>query len=317
MPEIREATAPDISGVPTVGSYLDTQFAGEQKMIDPLMAAMSAREKPLDIYTNLENEAGIPQLRTTAGNISKEINRLEDTISGLPENIAGRTRESMVTEAMKNRMVAAEGQPMQENLSKLTTGLGRIQGAISEGMQGIGVKTGLAMQGQEMDLQPLQFQYSALVDRNARALTGFTADRQTSIDQIYAKWSRGNTISDMEWQKATDDARSEQDYYRKIQSAAGAAGVTDLSGSTSDMLRRLGKTVSDQQSFDNAMKKYTTYKDGSGKGTTGITIPTKTNNFNASSNGSYVLVGPTKVNTEQANRNKDLNDLYATMLGAM
>ena len=183
MPK-RTASAPDISGVPSVSGFLDKQFAVEDVALDKLTQAMQARQKPLDIYTGLEAEAGIPELRTTAKNIGREINRIEDTLYGLEENIAGRTRESMVTEAMRGRMVAAEAEPMQKNLSRLTTGLGRIQGAISEAMQGINTKTGLALQGQEMDLQPIQLKYSSLIDRNSRALTGFTEDRQTALDQI-------------------------------------------------------------------------------------------------------------------------------------
>lgn len=267
----REATAPDLSQVPTVSGYVDSQISAENAALDPIIKAMQAREKPLDIYTKLENEAGIPQLRTTAGNIGKEINRLEDTLGGLEANISGRTRESMVTEAMRGRMVAAEAQPMQDNLSKLTTGLGRIQQAISEGMEGINTKTGLTIQGQQYDLEPLQLKYSTLVEQDARKLTGFTADRQTAIDQIYAKWQRGNTISDQEWQLAAEAAQSEREYTQAVSKAAASAGISDLSGSTADILARVGKTVSDQQSFENKMKSYTTYK--SSDGTTTTTTP--------------------------------------------
>ena len=69
----REATAPDLSGIPTVSSYIDTLNKVETAALDPIVAAMQARQKPLDIYTQLETEAGLPKLRTTAGNINKEI----------------------------------------------------------------------------------------------------------------------------------------------------------------------------------------------------------------------------------------------------
>lgn len=278
----RTVTGPDVSQVPSVSGFLDKQFATEQAAVDPIVAAMQAREKPLDIYTKLEAEAGVPELRVTAKNIGSEINRLEDTLYGLEENIAGRTRESLVTEAMRGRMVAAEAEPMQKNLSRLTTGLGRIQGAISDAMQGINTKTSLALQGQEMDLEPLQFQFSTLVDRNTRALTGFTEDRQTALDQIYAKWERGNQVSDQEWQLAADIARTEAAYDREVRAAAAAAGVSDLSGGYLDVLARVGRTVSDQQSFDNKLKSYTTYKDsGSSSSTTTTYKPTSYTSSNS------------------------------------
>ena len=65
MPK-RTASAPDISGVPSVSGFLDKQFAVEDVALDKLTQAMQARQKPLDIYTGLEAEAGIPELRTTA-----------------------------------------------------------------------------------------------------------------------------------------------------------------------------------------------------------------------------------------------------------
>lgn len=293
----RTATAPDISSIPTVSSFIDKLNVGEDAAMGKVIEAMNARQKPLDIYTGLEAEAGIPQLRTTAGNISKEINRIEDTIDALDSNISARTRESMVTEAMRQRMIAAEADPLQKSLSKLTTGLGRVQGAISEGMQGINTKTSLAVAGQNMDLEPFQLQYSTLVDRNTRALTGFTADRETAIDQIYKKWERGNQISDQEWQLASEAAISENNYNREVAKAAASAGVSDLSGSTNDLLARIGKTVSDQQAFENKLKNYTTYKGGSGS--SGVTVPT-------SSSGRYTVT-PTKITTQT----QDLLSLFS------
>src|SRR3990167_2533242 len=194
------ASGLDISSIPSTQSYVQGQFAGEDPYIKAITDKYASAEKPLDIYTRLENEAGVPQLRTTAGSLMKEVGNVEDILSGIEPDVAARTRESLVSEAMRRGLVQSKSEPWMEKLTKLGTGLGRVMEGLSLARQDIGTKVSLAMQGLEQELKPLEFAYSVKVDRNARLLSGFTDDKETQLSLMLDKLQRQRQLDDREWE---------------------------------------------------------------------------------------------------------------------
>src|SRR3972149_3449264 len=104
----------DLSSIPSTQSYVQEQFAGEDPYLQAILDRYNSAEKPLDIYTRLENEAGVPQLRTTAGSLMKEVGNVEDILSGIEPDVAARTRESLVSEAMRRGLVQSKSEPWME-----------------------------------------------------------------------------------------------------------------------------------------------------------------------------------------------------------
>ena len=236
------ASGLDISSIPSTQSYVQGQFAGEDPYIKAITDKYASAEKPLDIYTRLENEAGVPQLRTTAGNLMKEVGNVEDILSGIEPDVAARTRESLVSEAMRRGLVQSKSEPWMEKLTKLGTGLGRVMEGLSLARQDIGTKVSLAMQGLEQELKPLEFAYSVKVDRNARLLSGFTDDKQTALDNLIRNWTRSNTISDRDYLTMQDLASEEKKYLQSLQKIALNAGVQITgSESTNELLKIIGQ----------------------------------------------------------------------------
>ena len=146
----------DVSSVPSVQGFVQGQFAAEDVPLQNLVTQMRAREQPLSIYQRQEEEAGVPELRASSKALSQEVASLEDAIFGIEGQVAGRTRESMVTEAQRTGMVQALREPMQENLARIGTALGRVQMGLADALQGVATKVGLALKGQEMDIEPLK-----------------------------------------------------------------------------------------------------------------------------------------------------------------
>ena len=245
----------DLSKVPSALEYAKTLEVPEDAALREIVNTMRAQEKPLDIYGRLETEAGIPQLRATSTTLSKAIASMEDYLDRIEPDVSARTRESLVTEAQRSGMVASEKKPWIEKLGKYGTSLGRVQNAISEGMQGIGTKTQLAIQGQQQEIEPLKLYYSALVDRNARKMSGFTTDRATQLDVLFDKLNRTRQLSDMEWQQANELAQEERTYVRALQTSAAGAGV-ELTGdeSTDQLLSLIGTTAAEAIAYDRAQK---------------------------------------------------------------
>jgi len=241
----------DFSSIPSAMDFAKQLGTGEEAVMNKLISTMGGQEKPLDIYGRLETEAGVPELRTASKSLSKEIASIEDYLDIIEPNVSARTRESLVTEAQRSGMVAKEKEPYQEKLTKLGTGLGRVRQSLSETIAGIGTKTGLALQGQQMELEPLKMQYTALVDRNARTMTGFTIDRQTELDILFDKMERQRQLDDMEWQRAGELAGEEREYRRVLETAAAESG-TQFSGSDSNeaLLSLIGTAAAEQIGWD-------------------------------------------------------------------
>lgn len=260
-PDQRFAGRIDESQIPSVQSFVQGQFAGEDTALNELVAQMRAQEKPLDIYGRLETEAGLPQLRLASTTLSKEIANLEDVLEGIEPDVAARTRESLVTEAQRRGLVQAGREPFLEKLGKFGTALGRVSGRIGEAERGIATKTELGLRGQEMELEPLKLRFTVMVDRNARLLTGFTEDRQTQLDILWDKLRRTRQLSDQEWELANTLGSEERNYKMTLQTAAANAGY-QVTGQESidELLGIVGTKAAEQIAFERAQ---------AGKGTAG------------------------------------------------
>jgi hypothetical protein len=226
----------DTSSIPSALGFAQTLSSGEDAVLANLVATMKGQATPMDIYGKLEEQAGIPALRTSAKSLSSEVYSLEDQIRQIEPDVSARTRQSLVTEAQRRGLVTEGQKPLRENLSTISTNLGRVLSGLSLAQSDVNTKTGLTMQGQQQELEPYKLQYTALVDRNARLMTGFTADRQTAYDTLIAKWQRNNQLDDREWQLAADLSKEENSYTRELQKAAASAGAKLTGGESMDQL---------------------------------------------------------------------------------
>lgn len=202
-----------------VGSSLDFAISQDKPIQDALSAytmAIRGQQNPLDIYSQLETAAGLPGMKTTAATLREQVGSLEDAIKRAEGEVNATTGQSLVTEAQRSGMVNAKRKPMLENLSTLTTGLGRLEQGITAASQGISEKTSLALKGQEQQLKPLEMGISVMQDRAARLTTGFTADSQNKLSLYLQKIQRQEAISDREADQAFELLKLENNYNNEI-----------------------------------------------------------------------------------------------------
>lgn len=244
-----------IQNVPSVTGYIGQQIAAEDPYLTALLERMGAREQPLEIYRGLEAEQGLPELRQVSTTLSKEIANLEDYLLQIEPMIAGRTRESLVTEPQRVSMVAAERKEPLEKLTRLGTALGRVSGRISEAESGVATKVQLALEGQKLDLEPYQLQYSVMVDRNARLASSFSEDRETLLDTLWRKLEREQYLSDREWETANTLAQYERQYLDTLRTSATGVGI-ELKGTetTGEILALIGSTVREEVEWERGYK---------------------------------------------------------------
>lgn len=201
-----------MKGLPSAVDYAKGLNATENSAFADYAKLASSQPLPLDLYTKLEESAGIPQLKTTQKTIQGQIYDLEDTLRRVEPDITARSGQSIVTEAQRRGMVTETEKPLIENLGWLGQSLGRVSNAITGEKADIGTKVGLAMQGFQQQLEPYKMKLTMTIDQNSRMMTGFTADRQSQLDILLAKVQRSEELSDREWQAAQDLAKEERQF---------------------------------------------------------------------------------------------------------
>lgn len=204
------------------GSSLD--FANKleapiDEAVNQYVMTARSQAKPLDVFTQLEENAGLPQLRKTSATLQGQVADMEDAIRAVKKNVAARTTQSIVTESQRARMEQAEKNPLQENLSYLSTGLGRVSSAIQEAGSDVATKTGLVLQGNQQELDTYKFRIGTLADKAARLMTGFTTDQKNELDILMAKIARQQSLTDQETQRAFELSKMEKQYNMERQAA--------------------------------------------------------------------------------------------------
>ena len=162
------------------------------------------QQKPIDIYNTLESLAGLPQLRKTSSTIQGAIGNVEDALKRVEPNVSATTRQSIVTEAQRQGMVAAQRTPMEERLGELTTGLGRVTSGISQAESTLGTKAGLFMQGQQQDLSTYKLVLDTMSERAAALVSGFGSDQKYEYNFLMDKLTRQRQLTDQEYTRLVD-----------------------------------------------------------------------------------------------------------------
>ena len=161
------------------------------------------------IYGQLSSQLGIPQLQETTQRYQETADDLTSSLFALPENVAGRTRESLVTAPQKARMVAAEAQPMQESLAQVGN-LGERAGARLATAQ-----TELGRQ-MEMAMLPFEMGYDNLTKQQAMEFAGYSLEMKSELDRLLSNAQLGYSWTTDEANRANQLAIAEKEYENRL-----------------------------------------------------------------------------------------------------
>lgn len=207
----------------SMDALLARQNAEQQGLFGQYSAAIAGQEKLPDLYTRLQGELGIPALSEQTQNYKNEIYRTQALLDKLPDDVTSRTQGTYTTEAQRDRIIAAEGDPLRTSIGRLGTGLQPFADMLTGAQGQLSTLLPLYEQQQQKDLSPLELQINSVSERFAREITGFTDSKQTQLDAILDKLNRDRTLSDREWQAAQDLAKEERDYQHNLSLAKVAA----------------------------------------------------------------------------------------------
>ena len=85
-----------------------------QKLTGALNTFDQNYQSPIDIYNKTLNDLGIVDARTNVTSLRKALMDNQALLNQLPANIQQRTSDALVSEAQRQRLVAAEGEPLQQ-----------------------------------------------------------------------------------------------------------------------------------------------------------------------------------------------------------
>lgn len=135
------------------------------------------RSKPEDYVKKYTSELGVDQAKERVKSARTAIRSTEDTISGIPDSVAGRTSGSLVTDSQRNRLVQNEVAPLQDVLRTQNAGYGDATSDFNTLNSDLERRVGLALQGDDTQANTLLqlFQAASDAEKQAEAVRQFNA----------------------------------------------------------------------------------------------------------------------------------------------
>jgi hypothetical protein len=196
-------------------AMINRQNTQQDGLFGQYTSAINGQEKLPDMYKRLQDEAGLPQANAQLQMYKDQIYRTKDMLDRLDEDVTSRNLGSMTTEAMRRRILASEGEDLNNQLGRLGTGMAPVVDLVNGAQSSVNALMPLYMQQQQRELQPLELQINSLSDRFAREITGFTQNRETQLTVLMDQVDRGRQLADRDWQLAQQLAAEEREFQRQ------------------------------------------------------------------------------------------------------
>ena len=193
------------------------QAASEADLLKRYTEALGGQESMEAMYQRMSGELGLPQLREERMALSRQVAGLEETLAGMPEQVAGETRGYDVSARQQARLEQARADPFREQLIQM----GRRAGLVGEELTGaeaqLGTRMGLTQAQQEKMLKPYAMEKDILSERTARENVGYNLDSQAELDFLLNRIEAGESLSAEERARAHSLAVLEQTFHNQQQ----------------------------------------------------------------------------------------------------
>jgi len=205
---------------PQAGLYdkLNTGYAG----------AIGAQQKTPQLLDRWDTRFGVPNLQERVTRGREDSDFLGNQIRGMPESIAQRSQESILTQGQKDRQIQAESAPLyaqkgmvDQNVSRDTESLGLAQTSSARMVSAEQVD-------QEKELAPWLKKYETENIMGAMRLTGWTFENKSELDRLLANQTNNVLMSEGERKRINDLAIKEKEFENAIK----VAGMNNASAQT-------------------------------------------------------------------------------------
>jgi hypothetical protein len=157
---------PDFSSKADYGSQLTNIFQNQQDMFNAYMKNIGGQQSSLDLYKQMAQELGLPQKQEALSGISTQVQKTEDLLNNLENDINARISGKLISEPQRRRSLAVEQSPLREQLTGLLKGQGYAEQGVSSTRQQLSDMLNMAQSDQANKLAlakaPLEYQQSML-----------------------------------------------------------------------------------------------------------------------------------------------------------
>jgi hypothetical protein len=193
-----------------------TQKAENANWLSGYTGAIGSQEKIPAITSRLEDQYLVPTLRENTMRYSEAAENAASRLAAVPETVAGTTRESMVTESQKGRMVNAQSAPIQKEVQTYGTLAEQSGRRLSAAQQMAQQGTQLELAQQQKELSPWERSYDMNNVMQAREFSGWTTENQTELTRLIQNQQAGFNWTNAEANRAQELAIQERNYKNQL-----------------------------------------------------------------------------------------------------
>ena len=175
-----------------------------QSFLDSLRSFLGEQESLSAASDRIGKSLGLPQLREEKLRLGEISDDLTSSLFGLPDQIAGTTRNSLVTQGQRQNLIQSKAQPLQSNLARISEAGGRVGARLSSAEAEQSKRLGLAEKDKDRALLPFELGFSLLEQTQAREFAGYEFREQAELDRLVANQLAGVSLSQSERKRLTD-----------------------------------------------------------------------------------------------------------------
>lgn len=159
---------------------------------------------------------GVPQLQENIQRGMEQYDALGNQIRTMPDQVAQRSQESILTQGQKDRQVQAESAPLLEAQGMLGQTLSRQQANLGQARENASRMVTAEQVQQEKELSPWLKQYDNESVLSAMRMTGWTFENQSELSRLLANQQAGITLSEGEKNRAQQLAIAEKGFEAQL-----------------------------------------------------------------------------------------------------
>jgi hypothetical protein len=178
--------------------------------------AIANQEKTPQLISRYNDLYGIPTMQANIASGTEQYDYLGNQISNMPNSIAQRSQESILTQGQKDRQVTAESAPLLTEQNKLGQTLARQQTNLNTAQTNASAMVTATQVDQQKELSAWLKQYDTESILSSMRMTGWTFENQSELDKLIANQNAGVTLSEGERDRLNALALEERKFENQL-----------------------------------------------------------------------------------------------------
>ncbi len=190
----------------------EQQRAENQQLVSGFEQAIAGQETLPAMRSRYEGQFFIPEQREMFQQGREALSDAMAQIRGMPEQIAGTSRESLMTEGQRQNLLGAKLEPLQRIATQLGENVSRIGAMLTENEKNLNDAMMLEVAQQKKELTPWTWRFDLDKILQSREFSSFTFSNELELNRLIGNRNAGLTWTNAESQRAHELSLQEQSY---------------------------------------------------------------------------------------------------------